>query len=138
MDRILNDKSENRLYRDTKAKYSKAKYGGRISFFETNPCTEFWFLLHFLTQPVHKEYLNAEQLIQELQKYMPNYEKSRTYFTRTNLYKYLKEKGDIERAKENSEKICEMVSSESSENRMAYSQIQRLLQKIDGILREYK
>ena len=41
----------------------------------------------------------------ELQKYMPGYEKTKRYFTRTNLYKYLTENGDLERAMSNSEKV---------------------------------
>ena len=33
--------------------------------------------------------------VPELQKYMPGYEKTKRYFIRTNLYKYLIENGDL-------------------------------------------
>lgn len=48
MDRLLQFPSEMQLYQNAKKKYSAKKYGGKIRFIETNPCTEFWFLLHFL------------------------------------------------------------------------------------------
>lgn len=70
-------------------------------FIETNPCTGFWFLLHFLPNMVCKHYESYEQLLPELQKYMPVYEKTKRYFIRTNLYKYLTENGDLERALRN-------------------------------------
>lgn len=48
-------------------------------FIETNPCTELWFLLHFLPTLQVKHYTSYEQLIPELQKYMPGYEKTKRY-----------------------------------------------------------
>lgn len=40
-----------------------------------------------------------------MQRNMPGYEKTKRYFIRTNLYKYLTENGDLERAMSNSEKL---------------------------------
>ena len=89
-------------------------------FVETNPCTEFWFLLHFLPNVVCRRYESYEQLLPELQKYMPGYEKTKRYFIRTNLYKFLTENGDLERAMSNSEKLC-LLCQESPEDLKAYS-----------------
>ena len=48
MDRLYQYPSEMQQYQSAKKKYSSKKYAGRVMFIETNPCTEFWFLLHFL------------------------------------------------------------------------------------------
>ena len=48
MDRLFLFPSEMQQYQRAKKEYSKKKYAGRVLFIETNPCTEFWFLLHFL------------------------------------------------------------------------------------------
>ena len=39
---------------------------------------------------------------------MPGYEKTQRYFIRNNLYRYLTENGDLERAMQNSEKLCQL------------------------------
>lgn len=63
MDRLLQFPSEMQLYQNAKKKYSAKKYGGKIRFIETNPCTEFWFLLHFLPNVVCRKYESYEQLL---------------------------------------------------------------------------
>lgn len=47
MDRLFRYPSEMQLYQRAKKKYNAKKYAGKVMFVETNPCTEFWFLLHF-------------------------------------------------------------------------------------------
>ncbi len=108
------------------------KYAGRVMFVETNPCTEFWFLLHFLPNVVCRRYDSYNQLLPELQKYMPGYEKTKRYFIRTNLYKYLTENGDLERAMVNSEKLCQLCQ-ESPEDLKAYSEIQKVIELLNQI-----
>lgn len=109
MDRLYQFPSEMQLYQRAKKEYGKKKYAGKVMFVETNPCTEFWFLLHFLPNVVCRRYESYEQLLPELQKYMPGYEKTKRYFIRTNLYKYLTENGDLERAMTNSENYANSV-----------------------------
>lgn len=127
MDRLLQQPTQMQAYQKAKAKYSKGKYANKVMFVETNPCTEFWFLLHFLPNIKSKQYLSYEQLLPELQKYMPNYEKTKKYFKRINLYKYLTENGDLDRAMTNSEKICELSKANPEDNK-AYSEIHKVLQ----------
>ena len=83
MDRLYQYPSEMQLYQRAKKKYSAKKYAGKVMFVETNPCTEFWFLLHFLPNVVCRRYESYDQLLPELQKYMPGYEKTKRYFIRT-------------------------------------------------------
>lgn len=127
MDRLLRVPAEMEMYRHNKKKYSAKKYAGRVMFIETNPCTEFWFLIHFLPNQVYRHYSSCDQLIPELQKYMPGYEKTKKYFVRTNLYKYLIENGDLTRAIDNSEKICAKLCTKSPEDIFAYSEIHKVL-----------
>lgn len=132
MDRLLQQPSEMRLYTNAKKKYGAKKYAGRVMFIETNPCTEFWFLLHFLPNVVCRQYESYEQLLPELQKHMPGYEKTKRYFTKTNLYKYLTEHGDLERAVQNSEKLCQLCQ-ESPEDLKAYSEIHKVIELLKTV-----
>ena len=132
MDRLLQYSSEMQLYQKAKKEYSKKKYAGKVMFVETNPCTEFWFLLHFLPNVVCRRYESYEQLLPELQKYMPGYEKTKRYFIRTNLYKFLTENGDLERAMSNSEKLCQLCQ-ESPEDLKAYSEIHKVINLLNKI-----
>ena len=115
-----------------KSKYRRKKYAGRVMFVETNPCTEFCFLLHFLPNVVCRRYDSYEQMLPELQKYMPGYEKTKRYFIRTNLYKYLIENGDLERAMLNSEKLCQLCK-ESPEDIIAYSEIHKVISMLNKL-----
>ena len=132
MDRLLQQPSEMRLYANAKKKYGAKKYAGRVMFIETNPCTEFWFLLHFLPNVVCRQYESYEQLLPELQKHMPGYEKTKRYFTKTNLYKYLTEHGDLERAVKNSKKLCQLCQT-SPEDLKAYSEIHKVIELLKTI-----
>ena len=57
--------------------FKNRKENKGFMFIETNPCTEFWFLLHFLPTLQVKHYTSYEQLLPELQRYMPGYEKTK-------------------------------------------------------------
>ena len=132
MDRLYQFPSEMRLYQRAKKKYSAKKYAERVIFIETNPCTEFWFLLHFLPNVVCRRYDSYEQLLPELQKYMPEYEKTKRYFKRTNLYKFLTENGDLERAIQNSEKLC-LLSEKTPEDLIAYSEVYKVIELLRAL-----
>ena len=114
MDRLFQFPSETQLYQRAKRKYSAKKYAERVMFVD------------FLPNVVCRRYESYEQLLPELQKYMPGYEKTKRYFIRTNLYKYLTENGDLERAMTNSEKLCQLCK-ESPEDIMAYSEIHKII-----------
>ena len=81
---------------------------------------------------LYRRYESYEQLLPELQKYMPGYEKTKRYFIRTNLYKYLTENGDLERAMSNSEKLCQLCK-ESPEDLKAYSEVHKVIRLLNEI-----
>lgn len=63
---------------------------------------------------------------------MAGYEKTKRYFIRTNLYKYLTENGDLERAMANSEKLCQLCQ-ESPEDLKAYSEIHKVVKLLNNL-----
>lgn len=131
MDRILALPTELATYQKL-----KRKSNARVMWVETNPCTEFWFLLHFLPQLSVKHYQTYDDLLPELRRYMPGYEKSVRYFRKINLYRYLTTYGDIDRAMVNSEKLAKM-KEKSPEDIIAYCQVHRVLELLSTINNNY-
>ena len=128
MDRLYEKPAEMRKYQSFKSR----KENRDIMFIETSPCTEFWFLLHFLPNNTVRRFQNYDQLIPELREYMPGYEKTKHYFIRTKLYDYLVANGSLERAKTNAEKLSAM-SKASPEDRIAYSEIHKVFELLDNL-----
>ena len=124
MDRLLQNPKEMETYSKIRKKSSR-----KIMWVETNPCTEFWFLLHFLPQLSVKHYDSYEQLIPELQRYMPGYEKTVRYFRKNKLYNYLTENGDLQRALSYAKELSRL-SEATPEDKIAYSQMHRVFELI--------
>ena len=57
-------------------------------------------------------------------------EKTKRYFIKTNLYKYLTENGNLERAMKNSEKLC-LLCQETPEDLKAYSEIHKVIELLN-------
>ncbi|MDY4409641.1 MAG: RloB domain-containing protein [Prevotella sp.] len=131
MDRLNSVPAEMKKYRT----FKNRKENKAIMFIETNPCTEFWFLLHFLPKLQVKHYTSYEQLLPELQKYMPGYEKTKKYFVRTKLYDYLLKHGSLENAMKNGEALSELASLHP-EDKIAYSQVARVLKLLEHLKSE--
>ncbi len=86
---------------DTKQKFKNIP---KDKIYETNPCFELWFLLHF--EKVGKTFNDCNQLIKTLKKFIKNYSKDKNFLNQ-NLFKLLynnnfnkKIKDTINRAKE--------------------------------------
>ena len=124
MDRLLRLPKEMATYQQLKKSSSR-----NVIWIETNPCTEFWFLLHFLPQLSTKHYETYEDVLPDLQRYMPGYEKTARYFRKNNLYKYLTEHGDMQRAIGYAEELTRL-SEATPEDKLAYSQMHRVFELI--------
>lgn len=124
MDRLMQYPKEMDTYLRIRKKSSR-----KIVWVETNPCTEFWFLLHFLPQLSVKHYDSYEQLIPELQRYMPGYEKTVRYFRKIKLYNYLTENGDLQRALSYAKELSRL-SEATPEDKIAYTQMHRVFELI--------
>ena len=105
----------------------------QIIFVESSPCTEYWFLMHFMPGPSSKEYANYDAVAQELKKHIPNYDKTEAFFNKTHIYRELKEKGDMERAIGLSRELDELRAKEP-EVYKSYSQMYRLFDIIEEII----
>lgn len=126
MDRMKDNGSEWKKYQ----KYKKDQKYKEVLFIETRLCTEFWFLLHFLPRVSVKVYTTQEKLLKELQKYMPGYEKTKRYFRQTNLYCYLKQHGDLQRAIKYAEQLCQL-NENHPEDEIPYSEIYQVIQLLN-------
>lgn len=58
--------------------YKLSKKNTIIELIKSNPCFEIWFLLHF--KNTTKIFNSNENVIQELRKVLPNYEKNKDYY----------------------------------------------------------
>ena len=128
MDRLYEKPAEMQKYQS----FKNRKENRDIMFIETSPCTEFWFLLHFLPDNTVRRCQNYDQLIPELRKFMPGYEKTKRYFIKTKLYDFLVANGNLERAKANAERLS-VMSKTSPEDRIAYSEIHKVFELLDNL-----
>ena len=129
MDRLLGSPAEMATYLRLK---NKRSIRNKVTWIETNPCTEFWFLLHFLPQLSIKHYETCDDVLPDLRCYMPGYEKTTRYFRRNNLYNYLTEHGDIVRAIGYAKELTRL-SEASPEDRIAYSQMHHVFELLSGM-----
>lgn len=64
------------------------KYDNLVIVIINNPCFEYWLLLHF--EFTSKLYPSYRELVKQLKKYLPDYDKSRIYYTKQNNDIYLR------------------------------------------------
>lgn len=101
------------------------KANPKIIFVESNPCTEYWFLMHYMPGPSSKEYADYDAVAQELKKHIPNYDKTEAFFNKTHIYRELKERGDMSRAIELS-RILDELRAKNPDIYRSYSQMYKL------------
>ena len=68
-------------------------------------------------------------MLPDQQHYMPGYEKTARYFRKNNLYNYLTEHGDLQRAIGYAEELTRL-SETTSEDKIAYSQMHKVFELI--------
>lgn len=101
-------------------------------FVESSPCTEYWFLMHYMPGPSSKEYADYDAVVQELKKHIPNYEKTEAFFNKTHIYRELKEKGDMVKAIELSRELEKLHATEPAVYK-SYTQMYKLFDIIREI-----
>lgn len=129
LDRILANETERQGYYQEK---SKNKSNTKITFIESMPCIELWFLLHFCEKYSSKIYLNFEQILIPLRHYINNYEKTGAFFKNTNFYNYLNTAGNPINASIFSSKL--IVEKEKSDNPFFnFSDINKMIMNLKNI-----
>jgi hypothetical protein len=88
-DAIVSDISELRKFESEIKKLRDKKSTQNINFILSMPCIEYWFLLHFKKKFSSKEYLSYDELKPELLQYIPDYEKTESYFKKCDFYTML-------------------------------------------------
>jgi hypothetical protein len=78
-DTLRNDSKQWGLYLQTKAKYEKLG----VTFIESHPCIEIWFLYHLMEKFGHTSYQIYDDVLTPLKKVLAGYEKTARYY-RTN------------------------------------------------------
>lgn len=125
MDRYRANAKEMETYRRAKAALEKRG----VMVLETFPCTEFWFLLHFLPEGRRRLHKDCADVVRELRKYLPDYEKKRKYLE--GIYQRLSEKGDFARARRSAKDTSEWVRREGAD--ADFSELYRLFDLLDEI-----
>ena len=123
MDIILSEKSKRDFYEMSK------KDNPRIKFVESNPCTEYWFLMHFLPSISTKEYTNYDEVVKDLRKHIPGYDKCQRVLSKIRIYQTLKNSGDMENAIKMSETL-ERKRIDHPEEYPSYSYMHQVIKKI--------
>lgn len=127
-------------YNLLKNKYHNITHGNKkqgiqckVVFIETERCTELWFLYHFTQSAITKEFQSYNELVKELRRYRPHYEKTEKYFRSVvNLHKeFTKNRdpnGSLSKAIENS--ISSMKSKEKDFRDYSYSEMYLLFEAL--------
>jgi len=105
-----------------------------IIFVESSPCTEYWFLMHYMPEPSSKEFADYDAVAQALKKHIPNYDKTETFFNKIHIYRELKNRGNMARAIELSRELEELRNKEPEVYR-SYSQMYKLFDVIEKVTR---
>ncbi len=112
--------------------FALQKNNPEIIFVESSPCTEYWFLMHYMPRASSKEYADYDAVAQELKKHIPNYEKTEAFFNKTHIYRELKGKGDMVKAIKLSREL-DVLRTKEPEVYKSYSQMYKLFDIIAEI-----
>lgn len=112
--------------------YSLKKDNPKIIFVESSPCTEYWFLMHYMPGLSSKEFTDYNAVAQELKKHISDYDKTEAFFNKTHIYRELKEKGDMTRAIDLSRELDKLHATEP-EVYKSYTQMYKLFEIIREI-----
>jgi len=122
MDKIRNNSTQMRKYEKSR------KSAKNITFIESNPCFELWFLLHYISTSRH--FLRCKDIEKELKMpdRIPDYEKSKKYFEHKKLYNLLKDKLNI--AKNNASRL-DNSREKNNNSEFPYTQIYRIFEELN-------
>ena len=81
------------------------EYKGVIIIIINNPCLEYWILLHFET--TSRYFDTCDEATRHLKRYLPDYEKTRLFYTRQDNDIYLKLKPNLKSALTNARLLKE-------------------------------
>ena len=134
-DTLRNDSKQWGLYLQNKAKYEKLG----VTFIESHPCIEIWFLYHLMEKFGHTSYQIYDDVLPPLRKVLAGYEKTARYYrsNRTFANEIMLSQENRDRAIANAIKACkyEPVEGEIHNYTKVHEVIRlfRMLQRVNDI-----
>ena len=134
-DTLKNDSKQWGLYLQNKAKYEKLG----VTFIESHPCIELWFLYHLMEKFGHTSYQIYDDVLPPLRKVLTGYEKTARYYrsNRTFAKEIMLSQENRDRAIANAIKSCkyEPVEGEVHNYTKVHEVIRlfRMLQRVNDI-----
>lgn len=134
-DTLRNDSKQWGLYLQNKAKYEKLG----VTFIESHPCIEIWFLYHLMEKFGHTSYQIYDDVLPPLRKVLTGYEKTARYYrsNRTFANEIMLSQENRDRAIANAIKSCkyEPVEGEVHNYTKVHEVIRlfRMLQRVNDI-----
>ena len=134
-DTLRNDSKQWGLYLQNKAKYEKLG----VTFIESHPCIEIWFLYHLMEKFGHTSYQIYDDVLPPLRKVLAGYEKTARYYrsNRTFANEIMLSQENRNRAIANAIKSCkyEPVEGEIHNYTKVHEVIRlfRMLQRVNDI-----
>ena len=134
-DTLRNDSKQWGLYLQNKAKYEKLG----VTFIESHPCIEIWFLYHLMEKFGHTSYQIYDDVLPPLRKVLAGYEKTARYYrsNRTFANEIMLSQKNRDRAIANAIKACkyEPVEGEIHNYTKVHEVIRlfRMLQRVNDI-----
>ena len=134
-DTLRNDSKQWGLYLQNKAKYEKLG----VTFIESHPCIEIWFLYHLMEKFGHTSYQIYDDVLTPLKKVLTGYEKTARYYrsNRTFANEIMLSQENRDRAIANAIKSCkyEPIEGEVHNYTKVHEVIRlfRMLQRVNDI-----
>lgn len=134
-DTLRNDSKQWGLYLQSKAKYEKLG----VTFIESHPCIEIWFLYHLMEKFGHTSYQIYDDVLPPLRKVLAGYEKTARYYrsNRTFANEIMLSQENRDRAIANAIKSCkyEPIEGEVHNYTKVHEVIRlfRMLQRVNDI-----
>lgn len=125
LDKIIDDGKSNEFNRE-KQKRKKTIKSKELIIILCNPCFEIWFLLHFAYTT--KSFRNCSKTTDELKKHLKDYEKTKKYLEKKDIYKVLRPNLEAE-AIPNSGKSMETLKSHHGVRR-SYCQVHKIIEDL--------
>ena len=110
---------ERRKFEKFKRKYTNTK---RVIICDTLPSIEYWFLLHFLD--TNKSFTSSRKVLQELKKYIPNYEKTEKFLEKSKWIKEFVNKLEV---------ACKNAKKDIPGSGNSYSNIYKAIAKLKSL-----
>lgn len=101
----------------------KRKYASRKDIFicESMPAIEIWFLLHF--QYTTKEYVNCNQLLDDLKNHIPNYKKKKIFLQQTDWFNLMVNEEKDDQAVKNATRLSKLRSKGGTQQHFPFTRM---------------